>query len=103
MTFKQLFEHLKIYVENPEWRWRHCVRVKRGLLNPNDIGGYGKDQCYFEGKPYIMGLEKNLSLGFATNKGADQPAHTRRLISAFVIRFLESIISKLPPQEISIF
>ena len=50
MTFKQLFEHLKIYVENPEWRWRHCVRVKRGLLNPNDIGGYGKDQCYFEGK-----------------------------------------------------
>lgn len=50
MTFKQLFEHLEKYVENPEWRWRHCVRVKRGLLNPNDIGGYGKDQCYFEGK-----------------------------------------------------
>ena len=39
-----------MYVANPEWRWRHCVRVKRGLLNPNDIGGYGKDQCYFEGK-----------------------------------------------------
>ena len=49
MTFKQLFEHLSLYVANPEWRWRHCVRVKRGLLNPNDIGGYGKDQCYFEG------------------------------------------------------
>lgn len=49
MTFKQLFEHLTLYVANPEWRWRHCVRVKRGLLNPNDIGGYGKDQCYFEG------------------------------------------------------
>lgn len=49
MSFKQLFEHLTVYVENPEWRWRHCVRVKRGLLNPNDIGGYGKDQCYFEG------------------------------------------------------
>ena len=53
MTFKQLFEHLKIYVENPEWRWRHCVRVKRGLLNPNDIGGYGKDQCYFEGIVHV--------------------------------------------------
>jgi len=54
MTFKQLFEHLSLYVANPEWRWRHCVRVKRGLLNPNDIGGYGKDQCYFEGK--LLGL-----------------------------------------------
>ncbi|XP_045197578.2 uncharacterized protein LOC123552187 isoform X1 [Mercenaria mercenaria] len=54
MTFKQLFEHLEKYVENPEWRWRHCVRVKRGLLNPNDIGGYGKDQCYFEGAVEIL-------------------------------------------------
>ena len=33
--------------------------------------------------------------GFATNRGADQPAHPRSLISAFVIRCLESIISKL--------
>ena len=33
---------------------------------------------------------------------ADQPAHPRRLISAFVIRFLESIISKLGTSEMSI-
>ena len=31
----------------------------------------------------------------ANNKGADQPAHPRSLISAFVIGLLESIISKL--------
>ena len=37
------------------------------------------------------------------NTGADQPAHPRSLISAFVIRFLESIISKLATSEISIF
>ena len=37
------------------------------------------------------------------NKGADQPAHLRRLISAFVIRLLESIISKLASSKISIF
>ena len=30
--------------------------------------------------------------GFENNKGADQPAHPRNLISAFVIRLLESII-----------
>ena len=34
-------------------------------------------------------------LGFANNKVADQPAHLRRLISAFGIRVLESIITEL--------
>ena len=39
---------------------------------------------------------------FATNTDADQPAHSRSLISAFVIRFLESIISLLASYEISL-
>ena len=39
--------------------------------------------------------ERNLSSGIANNKGTDQPAHPRSLISAFVIYLLESIISKL--------
>ena len=46
---------------------------------------------------------ENLSSGFVNNKGADQPEHTPRLISAFVIQFLESFISKLATGEISIF
>ena len=41
--------------------------------------------------------------GVANNTGADQPAHLRSLISAFVIRFLESIICKLAAGEVSIF
>ena len=40
---------------------------------------------------------------FANNTGVDQPAHPRSLISAFVIRFLISIIGKLATGEISIF
>ena len=40
-----------------------------------------------------MGFNTKKSL--ANNKGADQPAHPRRLISAFIIHFLESIISRL--------
>ena len=40
---------------------------------------------------------------FANNTGADQPAHPHSLISAFVIRFLESIICKHASDEISIF
>ena len=39
----------------------------------------------------------------ASNKGADQPVHPRSLVSTFVIRILESTISKLTTREISIF
>ena len=41
--------------------------------------------------------------GVANNKGADQPAHPRRLISAFVIRLLSSIIIKFASIKMSIF
>ena len=39
--------------------------------------------------------EKTCLPGFANNTGSDQPMHSRRLICAFVIRFLESIICNL--------
>ena len=42
-------------------------------------------------------------MGFANNTSADQPAHPRSLISAFVVRVLESTISKLAKNEISFF
>ena len=47
--------------------------------------------------------EKACLRGFANNTGADQPAHPRSLISAFVIRFSESIVCELATGEISIF
>ena len=47
--------------------------------------------------------EKTCLRRFANNKGADQPAHPRSLISAFVIHCLESTISKLTTSEISTF
>ena len=47
--------------------------------------------------------EKTCLRWFANKKGADQPAHTRSLISAFVFRLLESIISRLDTSKISIF
>ena len=52
-----------------------------------------------------MGLDarKPVFGGFSNNTGADQPAHPRSLISAFVIRYLESIICKLATGEISTF
>ena len=47
--------------------------------------------------------EKTCLWGFANNTGADQPAHPRSLISAFVIRFLERNMCTLATGEISIF
>ena len=39
------------------------------------------------------GHEKMCFMSYANNKGADQPAHRHSLISAFVVRCLDSIIS----------
>ena len=45
----------------------------------------------------------NLFLPYANNKGADQPALLRRLICAFVVRCLDSIIPLVSISEISSF
>ena len=41
---------------------------------------------------YEPGHVKMCLMSYANNKGADQPAHPRSLISAFVIRCLDSLI-----------
>lgn len=49
MIFKQFFDYFIFFVKSFDYRWRFCMRIKRGLIDFNDFGGYGKDQCYFEG------------------------------------------------------
>ena len=58
--------------------------------------------CLFEPIPdslvpiaYGPRREKTCLRGFANNKGANQPAHPRSLISAFVISLLKSITFRL--------
>ena len=46
---------------------------------------------------------RNSAIGVCKQKGADQLAHPRSLISAFAIHKLNSIVSKLAPSEISLF
>ena len=60
-------------------------------------GGIGGSTVYGPGR------EKTCLRRFANNKGADQPAHPRSLISVIVFRFLESIICELATDEMSIF
>ena len=70
---------------------------------------FSKNKCTFVFHPHDKmksiwaSTRENLSSGFANNTGADQPAHPRRLIRAFLICFLESIISKLAVCQMSIF
>ena len=74
---------------------------------PNSVGMMGmSSQNYLEFSNHnIFGprREKTRLQGFVNNKGADQLAHPRRLISAFLIRFLDSIISKLATRDILSF
>ena len=44
---------------------------------------------------------ENLFMPYANNKGTDQPAHPHSLISTFVVRCLDSIISLVSKSEIS--
>ena len=73
--------------------------VSSCLLFCDNTSLYGDVICIL----YGLRCEKTCLRGFANNTGADQPAHPRSLISTFVIRFLESTISKLATSEISIF
>ena len=50
---------------------------------------------------YEPGHEKMCLMSYANNKGADQPAHPRNLISTFVVRCLDSTISLDSIAEIS--
>ena len=68
--------------------------------------------CYHDGNLYRNGLffpniwassRENLSSEVCEQQGADQSAHSHSLISAFVIRFSKSTISKLATNESSIF
>ena len=54
--------------------------------------------------PHYMGLNvRNLSPGFANIKGADQPAHPRSRIRAFIIRLMERMTSNLAKSKFSSF
>ena len=47
-------------------------------------------------------MQEKLIFWHANNKGADQPAQMRSLISTFVIHSLESIIAKLAACKASV-
>ena len=57
----------------------------------------------FLAKSIWASTRENLSSGVREQQCADQPAHPGSLISAFVIRFSDSILCNLATGDISIF
>ena len=80
------------FVGNPEDR---CYHVQAHMWAAPDRFGFSR--------LYRPCCEKTCLLGFTNNTGADQSAHPHILISAIVLRLLESIISRLATSKISIF
>ena len=93
--------------------WEHVIIKVVKKCNKTYTTDKGRNGVYYlpvgkmqkAGNRKITGPRrgKTCRRGVANNTGADQPAHPRSLISAFVIRFLESIISRLAPSKISNF
>ena len=50
---------------------------------------------------FELGHEKTCLMYYANNKGADQPAHPRSLISTFVVRCRDTVISLVSVTKIS--
>ena len=63
--------------------------IKKGFLRQ-------LEDCIYE-----PGHEKTCLMSYANNKGADQPAHPRSLISSFVVRCLDSVMSLVSVTKIS--
>eukprot|EP01028_Stygiella_incarcerata_P011414 TRINITY_DN644_c2_g1_i2.p1 TRINITY_DN644_c2_g1~~TRINITY_DN644_c2_g1_i2.p1 ORF type:complete len:420 (-),score=95.61 TRINITY_DN644_c2_g1_i2:2122-3276(-) len=61
MGFKELFDDLAKYVEDPERRWTQCLRVKRGIVDMSETGGvFCKDQVYLAGAIRVLKQRKSL-------------------------------------------
>lgn len=59
-SFAQLWQFLKRYIDDPEKRWRKTLRLKRGIDDTANPGGFTKDLVYFEGMIDVWNyLKKN--------------------------------------------
>jgi hypothetical protein len=60
LSFVGLFKDLEKYIDDKEKRFDWCVRVKRGMEDTSQPGGYYKDQCYLDGAVQILQDRRNL-------------------------------------------
>jgi hypothetical protein len=60
LPFCQLYKQISRWLSDPNDCWRECVRVKRGMANTQEPGGYYKDQSYLIGAIEILRERKQI-------------------------------------------
>ena len=46
LSFRELYQELEEYIDDPQRRWEECLRVKRGLCDTSQPGAFCKDQVW---------------------------------------------------------
>jgi hypothetical protein len=67
LPFSQLYRELAKYVDDPDRRWRQCVRVYRGTRDTSEIGPGScmcKDQVYLAGSVAILAARHDPACDF---------------------------------------
>ncbi|CEM15036.1 unnamed protein product [Vitrella brassicaformis CCMP3155] len=54
LGFAELFHDLEKYLEDPQKRFRLCIRVKRGLIDTAQAGSFDLDQTYLNGAVQLL-------------------------------------------------
>ena len=60
LSFADLYRELETYIDDPDRRWRQCLRVKRGMGDTGVPGTFSKDQAYFEGALNLLKQRRTL-------------------------------------------
>ena len=75
--------------------------MKRVLIT--QVNSEGSGTSLFAHTIYWPGHAKTCLMPYANNKGADQPAHPRSLISTFIVRCVDRMIYILAISKITRF
>ena len=71
------------------------------MVIPDKSKILGKTGLSIHGRIYLSRAMRKRVMSYANNKDADQPAHPRSLISIFVVRCLDSVMSLVSVTKIS--
>ena len=98
LSFKDLFDDLAKYVDNPRQRYKYVLRVKRGLADTSQPGGLYKDQVYLEGALKLLEHRKEVDWpGFYSAKlnieDLNRPRLMKKLKKADLVlpKFLDDV------------
>ena len=89
-SFKILMSTILLILLGKSFHRVHLRYANDLLPNPLTFGSE-KHQFSLNLVPYEPGHEKTYLMSYANNKSADQPAHPRSLITAFIVHCLDSI------------